>query len=104
MSNIPIENREIIYKNFNSPGTSNAKHLRLIHFNDVYNIEGVKDEPVGGAARFKTVLNEIMKDKQSIVIFSGDAVSPSMLSLFAKGKQMIEVMNTFGIDAAGLGI
>lgn len=78
MSNIPVANREIIYKNFNSSNAPNAKRLRLIHFNDVYNIEGVRDEPVGGGARFKTVLDELTKPKQSVVLFSGDAVSPSM--------------------------
>ena len=102
MSKIPKENREILYKD-PAGARTNVKHLRIIHFNDVYNIEGVRDEPVGSAARFKTVIDELSKEKDSLLLFSGDAISPSMLSLFAKGKQMIEVMNKFGIHAAAIG-
>ena len=69
--------KEIVYRNFNPDKTNHAAQLRIVHFNDVYNIEGLKEEPVGGAARFKTVLDEVVKDKHAIVLFSGDAVSPS---------------------------
>ena len=51
------------------------KKLRIIHFNDVYNIEGGKGESVGGAARFCTAMETF--GKESLVVFSGDAISPS---------------------------
>ena len=35
-------------------GSSAPKALKLLHFNDVYNIEARTQEPCGGAARFVT--------------------------------------------------
>ena len=61
-----------------------AKMLKIIHFNDVYNVEPGENEPVGGAARFKTKLKEIRDEllkkygsKEPLVLFSGDALGPS---------------------------
>ena len=71
------ENQEIIYKRFGIDPKPGSKRLRIIHFNDVYNIDCSKKEPVGGAARFQTLLNELNKNKDSLVVFSGDAFSPS---------------------------
>ena len=53
-----------------------AKSLTVIHFNDVYNIDPSDQEPVGGAARFKTKLKEFAA-KNPLVLFSGDIFSPS---------------------------
>lgn len=50
--------------------------LTILHFNDVYNIEGRDKEPVGGAARFKTCLDKFSHLKP-LTLFSGDALSPS---------------------------
>ena len=53
-----------------------AEFLTILHFNDVYNIEGRDKEPVGGAARFKTALNQF-RHLDPLTFFSGDALSPS---------------------------
>ena len=50
--------------------------VTILHFNDVYHIEERETEPVGGAARFVTAINN-MKDLNPLVLFSGDAFSPS---------------------------
>lgn len=50
--------------------------LTILHFNDVYNIEGREREPVGGAARFKTCLGKY-SHLNPLTLFSGDALSPS---------------------------
>lgn len=50
--------------------------LTILHFNDVYNIEGRDREPVGGAARFKTCLDKFSY-LRPLTLFSGDALSPS---------------------------
>ena len=53
-----------------------ATSITIIHFNDVYNIEPRDKEPVGGAARFQTKIKELAW-KKPLVLFSGDALSPS---------------------------
>ena len=55
-----------------------GKNLKIIHFNDVYNIEGCQNEPKAGAARFINAIEDILKlDDSTIILFSGDAISPS---------------------------
>lgn len=54
-----------------------SKQLTFLHFNDVYNIEEKKTEPVGGVARFKTALDSF-KELDPLIIFSGDLFEPSM--------------------------
>jgi 5'-nucleotidase len=77
--------------------------LRILHFNDVYHIEPrsghfcqsmalthSERDPVGGAARFVTVINEY-RDKARyagqpdlLILFSGDAFNPSIESTVTK--------------------
>jgi len=73
---IPDRNIEVLLdERLNS--NSNVKRLRIVHFNDVYNIEPAKDEPVGGAARFAKAIETFTKKNSALLAFSGDAVSPS---------------------------
>ena len=52
--------------------------FNIIHFNDVYTIENRDIEPVGGASRFVTALEHLIEKKpNTLVFFSGDALSPS---------------------------
>ncbi len=60
---------------------SHNKHLKIIHFNDVYNIEGQTKEPLGGAARFLTLIKYLKSSSPCLVLFSGDAFSPSSCKL-----------------------
>ncbi|CAL1547871.1 unnamed protein product [Lymnaea stagnalis] len=76
--------------------------LTILHFNDVYNIEGQKDEPQGGAARMQSYIKS-QKNDNPIVLFSGDALNPSLMSIFLKGDQMISVLNELGVAAAVYG-
>ena len=59
-----------------------ARKVTCLHFNDVYNLEEGKKEPVGGAARFAGMLG--LQTDDPIVLFSGDALNPSMASTFFK--------------------
>ncbi|XP_055319481.1 mannosylglucosyl-3-phosphoglycerate phosphatase isoform X3 [Sitodiplosis mosellana] len=78
-------------------------HLNIIHFNDIYNVEpNSSREPVGGAARFLTVIKSYA-NLNPLILFSGDAFSPSILSTFTKGEQMIPVLNKVGTHCAVLG-
>lgn len=80
----------------------NKTDITILHFNDVYNIEPQKDEPKGGAARMGAYINSC-RDLDPIVLFSGDILNPSLMSVFMKGEQMIPVFNSFGVHGAVLG-
>ena len=55
--------------------------ITILHFNDVYNIEEKQNEPVGGAARFKTALDSF-HDTEPLILFSGDLFEPSLCRYF----------------------
>eukprot|EP01096_Ripella_sp_DP13-Kostka_P009317 TRINITY_DN3569_c0_g1_i1.p1 TRINITY_DN3569_c0_g1~~TRINITY_DN3569_c0_g1_i1.p1 ORF type:complete len:559 (+),score=225.29 TRINITY_DN3569_c0_g1_i1:182-1858(+) len=82
---------------------SSEKVLRFVHFNDVYEIESRSKEPVGGAARFATFLKSVSVEDKPLVVFSGDCFSPSILASVTRGRHMVPVMNSFGIDVSCVG-
>ena len=67
--------QEVIYAN--TPSGVTEKKLRILHFNDVYNIEESRLEPKAGASRFSTALKMLQAEEPCLVLFSGDAFSPS---------------------------
>jgi 5'-nucleotidase len=66
--------------------------LRIVHYNDVYHVDPSSAEPVGGAARFMTLMNhyrdhEKFKGQPDLItLFSGDAFNPSLESSITKGR------------------
>lgn len=74
----------------------------LIHFNDCYNVEAQKTEPVGGATRFCTAVKSL-RPFNPLVLFSGDILAPSIMSTFTKGDQMVPVLNSIQTDCAVYG-
>jgi len=102
----------------NSPPTS---LLHLLHFNDVYNIEAsTSADPCGGAARFVSLLRSLRDDGVAIgknnghvvwgndappplLIFSGDAFNPSLMSTVTKGVQMVPILNLMAVDVSVYG-
>ncbi|CAD7014715.1 uncharacterized protein LOC101459616 isoform X1 [Ceratitis capitata] len=77
--------------------------LTILHYNDVYNIEpNCGKEPVGGAARFCTAIKSFAH-LNPLILFSGDIFSPSMLSTFTQGEQMIPVLSKTGTHCAVFG-
>jgi hypothetical protein len=52
------------------------ERLLLLHFNDVYNITEREAEPCGGVPRFGGLLHSF-KEQNPLILFSGDALSPS---------------------------
>ncbi|KAL8997813.1 MAG: hypothetical protein Q9169_002984 [Polycauliona sp. 2 TL-2023] len=84
---------------YSSPSLpSSPPDLRLLHFNDVYHIDG-SAEPVGGIARFQTLRNFYADDErfvgqsELVTLFSGDAYNPSLESSVTKGAHMVPVLN-----------
>lgn len=61
------------------PASGAQRKLKIIHFNDVYNIESGDIEPKAGAPRFIHAVEELIKSDpvSTLVLFSGDAISPS---------------------------
>lgn len=73
-------------------GVSDAPpDLRFLHYNDVYHVEAGSREPVGGYARFQTLVNYYRDDERFqgqpkvLTFFSGDAFNPSIESSITKG-------------------
>ncbi|CAG8649887.1 5151_t:CDS:2 [Funneliformis caledonium] len=73
-------------------------NFQILHFNDVYHLSPQKREPVGGAARFATIVKEFRAKygpDSSCVLFSGDLFNPSVESSIT--------VNDLGIDVACFG-
>lgn len=108
----PVSEKEtavssIVHCNSHSPHreipAASKDAITILHFNDVYNIEpNSAAEPIGGAARFATAINSF-RDLKPLVLFSGDAFSPSMLSTYTQGEQMIPVLNAINTKCAVFG-
>ncbi|KAJ5651671.1 hypothetical protein N7507_009097 [Penicillium longicatenatum] len=83
--------------------------LRLIHFNDVYHVESGSAEPIGGVARFQSLIDYYRDDVRFagqpdiLTFFSGDAFNPSLESSVTKGRHMVPFLNNIGIDVACVG-
>lgn len=57
--------------------TSVSSVVSILHFNDCYNVEPRSQEPSGGAARLVTAFNKY-SDSNTLVLFSGDIMAPSI--------------------------
>ncbi|KAJ1817479.1 hypothetical protein LPJ56_004056 [Coemansia sp. RSA 2599] len=82
------------------------KHLRILHFNDVYHVASSEREPVGGAARFGSIIHALQQDTTkapALTLFSGDAYFPSLESSISRGEHMLPVLNALNIDASTFG-
>ncbi|KAH9907054.1 Metallo-dependent phosphatase [Xylariomycetidae sp. FL2044] len=83
--------------------------LRILHYNDVYHVDQASAEPVGGAARFMSLVKHYREDEKFkgqpdlVTLFSGDAFNPSLESSVTKGTHMVPLLNGIGTDAAALG-
>lgn len=102
------------------PTSLSRPRVRIIHFNDVYNIKADTRDPVGGIARFETVLRKYRSmQPPALTLFSGDALNPSLESIYTKGQfhdnseavklirsgeHMMEALNMIGVNVACLGV
>ncbi|PFH34786.1 5'-nucleotidase, C-terminal domain-containing protein [Besnoitia besnoiti] len=77
--------------------------LRIVHFNDVYNVFPTPGGAGGGAASFCTGVQEKRGGRDGLVLFSGDIFSPAPLSEACKGRQMVELLNHIGVHTACYG-
>eukprot|EP00302_Diacronema_sp_CCMP2436_P021023 CAMPEP_0179961718 /NCGR_PEP_ID=MMETSP0983-20121128/29838_1 /TAXON_ID=483367 /ORGANISM="non described non described, Strain CCMP 2436" /LENGTH=300 /DNA_ID=CAMNT_0021874183 /DNA_START=100 /DNA_END=999 /DNA_ORIENTATION=+ len=85
-----------------NPGAEGPRTLTILHFNDVYEIDPRLREPVGGVARFVSLVDRF-ESEDPCIIFSGDFLAPSLRSTETHGMHMIPFMNRLGIKASVLG-
>ncbi|HLE61585.1 MAG TPA: hypothetical protein VI750_00535, partial [Pyrinomonadaceae bacterium] len=65
--------------------------ITLLQVNDVYQFAPVDRGTRGGLARVLTLKKEIQKHSpNTLFLFAGDTISPSVESITTKGAQMIE--------------
>ena len=84
--------------------SSKCAQITLLQVNDVYQFMPVDRGTQGGLARVSTLRKQIMKDApNTLFLFSGDTISPSVESIKLKGQQMIDAWNNIGLDYATLG-
>ncbi|KAL2891757.1 Trifunctional nucleotide phosphoesterase proteinYfkN [Ceratocystis lukuohia] len=103
----------VTYKSNRPSDNPATAYVRLLHYNDVYHLEQSSAEPVGGLARFVSVVNEYRESAETktaglVTVFSGDAFNPSLESSLAAdtaalGEHMVPVLNTIGTDVACVG-
>ena len=79
-----------------------AEKITLLHYNDCFNVEPRETEGTGGAARFLAAVRE-QKENNPLVLFSGNIFSPSMVSTYTRGEQMIPVLNMLATQCAVFG-
>lgn len=80
------------------------------HFNDVYEIDAVENGASGGMARLAAALDRLRRNNSAVVTtLGGDFLSPSALGTAVvageplAGRQMVDLLNTVGVQWATLG-
>ncbi len=88
----------------------NVVEFVLLHMNDVYEIAPIHQEAVGGLARVATLRKRLIERyPNTITLMAGDFFSPSAAAIARvngeriNGRQMVDVLNTLGLDYATFG-
>ncbi len=78
--------------------------ITLLQVNDIYEVEPVDRGARGGMARLATLVRAARRDNpQTVFALAGDTLSPSVMSTFLKGEQMVAALNAAGLDLATFG-
>jgi 2',3'-cyclic-nucleotide 2'-phosphodiesterase (5'-nucleotidase family) len=79
--------------------------LTFLQFNDHYILEPVDREGhKGGMARIATLVARTRAESpHTLLALAGDTISPSIMSTFLRGEQMIAAWNALGLDVATFG-
>ncbi|MGN7610840.1 bifunctional metallophosphatase/5'-nucleotidase [Magnetococcales bacterium HHB-1] len=76
-----------------------ARHLTILHICDFYEITAMKEGKEAGFARLKSYVDQVRQENPyTLLLSSGDFLSPSMMSGIFKGEQMIQSLNAVGLD------
>ena len=78
--------------------------ITILQINDVYEISPVDQNKRGGLARVATLQKQIRAaSPNTLFLIAGDFISPSVASREFEGKQMVDVLNSAGMDIATFG-
>jgi 2',3'-cyclic-nucleotide 2'-phosphodiesterase (5'-nucleotidase family) len=79
--------------------------FQILQMNDVYEISPSASDNMGGMARVATIRKELLaRNPNTFTVLAGDFISPSVIGTLKfegkriRGKQMIETLNTLGLD------
>ncbi|MBI3079018.1 MAG: bifunctional metallophosphatase/5'-nucleotidase [Deltaproteobacteria bacterium] len=87
-----------------TPALAAPARLTFFLLNDHYVLEPVDGGMRGGMARVATLLRQQRAARpDSLFILAGDTISPSLVSSFLQGAQMIGGYNAVGLDIATFG-
>jgi 2',3'-cyclic-nucleotide 2'-phosphodiesterase (5'-nucleotidase family) len=87
------------------PGAKAPEPLNPVRFlliNDVY-VADTLSNGRGGLARVATVRNRLADQGPTLFVLAGDVLSPSILSKYYGGRQMVEALNAAKLDYATFG-
>ncbi len=76
--------------------------LRFLLVNDVYVADTLADG-TGGLARLATLRKQLEAQGPILFVLAGDVLSPSLLSKYYRGRQMVEAFNAAGLHYATFG-
>jgi len=92
-------------KKATTSGEDGILEFQILQMNDVYEISPTPSDNIGGLARVATIRKELLaKNPNTFTVLAGDFISPSVIGTLKhegkriRGKHMIEVLNTLGLD------
>jgi 2',3'-cyclic-nucleotide 2'-phosphodiesterase (5'-nucleotidase family) len=84
------------------PAPAPTNPMRFLSINDVYVADTLADGS-GGLARVATMRARVQAEGPTLFVLAGDFLSPSLLSKYYQGRQMVEALNAAKLDYATFG-
>ena len=88
-----------------SGGDDGIIEVQFLQMNDVYEMSPSLSDNTGGLARVATLRNQLRaKNPNTYTVLAGDFISPSVIGTLKfegkriRGRQMVDVLNTLGLD------
>ena len=86
------------------PAAPDLVRLTILQVNDIYSLEPVDEGRRGGMARLATLVKRLRAENpNTLFLLGGDFLSPSILSTYLRGRQMIAALDAIGLDAVTFG-
>ena len=84
------------------PAPAPTNPMRFLSVNDVYVADTLTDA-TGGLARVATMRERVQAEGPTLFVLAGDFLSPSLLSKYYRGRQMVDALNAAKLDYATFG-